>query len=82
MGNEKAMNCINLNQQAYGCFKNLFMGVNQQEGNLVLDQDGQIVSVNSVKQLQGINSLWKIGLYCHNEEVKEDCRRTLCDLHL
>ena len=28
MCNEKSMNCINLNLQAYECFSNLFIGVN------------------------------------------------------
>jgi hypothetical protein len=82
MGNDQAMNCLNLNLQAYECFKNLFMGVNHQEGLIMLDRDGSIVNVSAVNKLQGINSLWKIGLHCHNEEVKEECRRTLCDLYL
>jgi len=45
------MNCLNLNLQAYECFKTLFVGVNAQEGILIADQDGNIETVNNFQQV-------------------------------
>lgn len=83
MCNEESMNCLNLNFQAYECFHALFLGVNNQEANLVLDQsDGSMTQVNNFQSLQGIKTLWKIAINCREEAVKERCRCTLCDLYL
>jgi len=76
------MNCLNLNLQAYECFRALFVGVNAQEGTLTLDREGSIMQVNNFGQLQGMNTMWKIGIYCQNEDVKEMCRSSLCDMFL
>jgi len=47
MCNEKAMNCLNLNLQAYECFHSLFVGVNAQEQAMKIDleRDSNIVTV-------------------------------------
>jgi hypothetical protein len=82
MCNEKSMNCITLNLQAYECFSSLFIGVNQQEGSLTLDREGNLLQVGNFTQLQGLNTLWKIAIQCENEDVKEMCRRSLCDMSL
>ena len=83
MCNEESMNCVHLNNQAYDCFHTLFLGVNNQEANVVLDQqDGTMTQVNNFSQLQGINTMWKIAIHCQEESVKEKCRNILCDLYL
>ena len=82
MCNEQSMNCLNLNLQAYECFRTLFVGVNAQGGTLTVDREGSIMQVSNFGQLQGMNTMWKIGISCQNEDVKEMCRRSLCDIFL
>jgi hypothetical protein len=84
MCNEQSMNCLNLNLQAYECFRSLFFGVNAQDGTLSLDREGQgqMTQVNNFSQLQGMNTMWKIAIYCQKEDVKEMCRSSLCDMFL
>ena len=60
----------------------LFHVVNQQEGSLLLDRDNVVIQVNNFGQLQGLNTLWKIAIHCENEDVKEMCRKSLCDMSL
>ena len=82
MCNEKSMNCLNLNLQAYECFRTLFVGVNAQEGTLTPDAEGNIDAVSNFSQVQGLNTMWKIAIHCQNEDVKELCRSLLCDTFL
>ena len=83
MCNEESMNCVNLNLQAFECFHSLFLGVNVQEGNLLLNpEDGSIQIVKNFAQMQGINTIWKIAIYCRNERVRELSRECLCDVFL
>jgi hypothetical protein len=82
MCNDKSMNCLNLNLHAYECFRALFVGVNAQEGSLALDREGNILTVANHAALQGMNTMWRISIQCQNEEVKELCRCSLCDLYL
>jgi hypothetical protein len=75
------MNCLNLNLQAYECFKTLFVGVNAQDA-LTVERDSSSLQVKSLTAIQGMNTLWKVAIYCQNEAVKDLCRSLLCDLFL
>jgi hypothetical protein len=50
MCNDQAMNCLNLNFQAYECFHTLLLGVNAQSGSLVILGD-EITQINDFENI-------------------------------
>ena len=56
------------------------MGVNIQAGGLKEDKDGAVIHVTNFTDLQGINTMWKIAIYCLDNDVKSVCRNRLVDL--
>jgi hypothetical protein len=83
MCNEKSMNCVNINLQAFECFRNLFVGVNVQEKAFTVEKETNAIEyVTNFDSLKGLNTMWKICLQCESEDVKEISRCILCDLYL
>ncbi len=56
MGNDESMNCLNLNLQAYECFKHLFIGVNCQEQLLTLIKEGPLQSLTNLASVREMNT--------------------------
>jgi hypothetical protein len=54
--------------------------VNIQTGGLKEDKEGSVIHVTNFGDLQGINTMWKIAIYCQDNEVKSVCRNKLVDL--
>ena len=40
------------------------------------------MKVDNFEKIQGLNSLWKISIFCRNEDVRNASRDLLCDMHL
>jgi hypothetical protein len=78
------MNCVKIDELAFECFHNMFMGVNAQEGNISLDKEDPslIAVVASFDNIKGKMTLWNIATQCELEEVRKKARESLCDLYL